>query len=207
MTTTMESTGAANADSFHSTWARLVSDVLSPPVIWAVLAFPMAFHDAATQEQAFIAAIVYGLLVCWLPVGYIYWNVRSGKITDIHIKVRQQRLRPFLVSILCAGVAFCALLLFDAPRLMPLFALFSLIQIAIMTVVTLVWQISMHAMSISGAVVAAAALYGTGAGLLMLPLLLVVSAARLRLRRHTLAQVIAGALVGAVMTALLFALV
>ena len=188
-------------------WPRLVSDVLSPPVIWALLAFPVAYHADGGQGNALVYALVYGAMVCWLPVLYIAWNVRNGNITDLHMKVRAERIRPFIVTILGSMVALALLVAINAPRLMPMFTLFSLIQLGLMTLITLVWQISMHAMSITGAVVAAGAMFGVGPALVLFPLVPLVGAARLKLGRHTLSQIVAGAGVGALMTVLLFVFV
>src|SRR5215216_5456381 len=138
----------------QSRWARLVSDVLSPPVVWAMLAFPMAAHDEAQGNRALLWAGVYSLLVCLLPVIYIAWNVRKGNITDLHMQVREERIRPFVVTLIGTGLAFGILMLIGAPRLMPYFALFTLIQLTVMTAITFIWQISIHSMSITGAVVA-----------------------------------------------------
>ena len=159
-------------------WPRWVSDVLSPPVIWAVLAFPVAYHADGGQGNALVYALVYGMMVCWLPVLYIAWNVRNGNITDLHMKVRAERIRPFIVTIVGSGAALALLIAFNAPRLMPMFALFSLIQLGMMTLITLVWQISIHAMSITGAVVAAGAMFGVGPALVLFPLVPLVGAAR-----------------------------
>ncbi|MBZ0294017.1 MAG: hypothetical protein K8L99_15750, partial [Anaerolineae bacterium] len=82
-------------------WARLVSNLLSPPMIWAIMAFPIAFRDAETQQQALTWALVYGSLVCLLPLLYVAWMVRRGVISDLHMQVRQQRLRPFVESLIC----------------------------------------------------------------------------------------------------------
>lgn len=195
-------------------WARVVSDVLSPPVIWAVLAVPIAIQDAAAldtqlgrSQRVVMWILIYDLLVCVLPVAYIAFEVWRGKITDIHIKVRKQRIRPFLVTLLCGSLALCLLVYVGAPRLMPLFALFSLIQLALMLIITFFWQISMHAMGITGAVVATGALFGPVPGLLIAPLIPLVGAARVTLRRHTVKQVIAGGLLGGTLTAICFALV
>lgn len=185
-------------------WPRLVSNVLSPPVIWALVAFPIAYHADGGQGNAVVYALLYGMMVCWLPVLYIAWNVRNGNITDLHMKVRGERIRPYVVTLIGSGVALLVLLAVGAPRLMPMFTLFSLIQLGMMTVITLVWQISVHAMSITGAVVAAGAIYGVGPALVLFPLVPLVGAARYKLGRHTLSQIIAGASVGAVMTLLLF---
>lgn len=185
-------------------WARLVSNLLSPPVIWAVMAFPIAFRDAQTQQQAMIWALIYCGLVCILPLFYVAMMVRMGRITDLHMQVRQQRLMPFVVSIICTSIAWWVLRFMGAPAVLPLFALFSLAQIAVIAVITLVWQISMHAMSITGAVVAAFTFFGVIPALLLLPLIVLVGAARLKLEKHTLAQIIAGAAVGLIVPLLLF---
>ncbi len=187
-------------------WARLVSDLLSPPVVWGALAFPIAFRDAPSQDRALLWAVTYVVLVCLLPLIYIAVMVKRGRITDIHMRVRQQRLRPFIVSLLCTTIAWWTLRFMGAPSVVPMFALFSLVQLALMTIITLVWQISMHAMSISGAVIITAVLFGVVPALLTLPLVVLVGAARLKLKRHTPAQVVAGAAVGLIGTTMFLAL-
>lgn len=189
---------------YNADWARLVSDVLSPPVVWATLAIPIALRDASDQRSALAWAFVYILLVCLLPIAYIATMVKRGKITDIHMKVRGQRVRPFLISILCAGIAWAIFYLMDAPSLMPVFALFSLIQLLVMLVITLIWQISIHAISISGATVALGVLFGASPALISAPLVVLVGAARIKLHRHTLAQVVVGTGVGVIIPLLLF---
>lgn len=186
-------------------WARLISNLVSPPVVWAVMIFPIAFREADSQAQAMLWGLTYGVLVCLLPALYIVWMVRRGSITDIHMRLREERLRPFLVSIACTGLAWWTLRLLGAPSVVPLVAVVTLVQLAAMALITLVWQISIHAMSITSAVVATGILFGLGPALLVSPLVPLVGAARLKLNRHTPAQVLAGTLVGAVVTVMLYA--
>ena len=187
-------------------WARLTSNVLSPPVIWGVLAFPIAFREAKSREQAILWALTYTVMVCILPALYIGLMVWRGHITDLHMQVRKERIRPFIVSLIGTALAWGMLHLMGAPPLLPFFALVSLVLLVSMLLVTLVWQISMHAMSITCAVVAAGALYGLGPALLLSPLIPVVGVARIKLRRHTLAEVIAGGILGGGVTLLLLVL-
>lgn len=177
-------------------WARLVSNLLSPPLVWAVLVFTIAFHVTANRTLALTYALVYGVMICLLPILYIAWMVRRGKISDIHMKERRERIIPFIVSVVCSSLAWVALRLMNAPDILPLVAAVTLIQLSIMAVITLFWQISMHAMGITVAVVAMGVVFGGGAALATSPLVPIVAAARLSLRRHTLAQVVAGALLG-----------
>jgi hypothetical protein len=124
------------------------------------------------------------------------------------MKERKERIRPFIVSVIGTGMAWGMLRLMGAPPLLPIFALVSLALLLSMLLITMVWQISMHSMSITCAVVATGALYGLIPALLLSPLIPVVGAARIKLRRHTLAEVIAGGILGGVMTlALLFVLI
>ena len=187
----------------HVSWARLTSDILSPPVIWRFLAFPIAFREARSREQALLWALTYCVMVCVVPGLYIGWMVWRGQISDVHMEIRKERIRPFLVSMVGTALAWWMLHLMGAPPLLPFFALVSLVLLGSMLLVTLVWQISMHTMSITCAVVAAGALYGVGPALLLTPLIPVVGAARIKLRRHTLAEVIAGVLLGGSITVLL----
>lgn len=177
-------------------WERLISDLLSPPVVWAFLAFPVALRAAGTAQQALQWALVYIALVCVLPAAYIGFEVWQGRITDVHINLREQRLRPYLVSLMGTGLAWLVLQLMGAPELMPMFTLFTLIQMAMMLLLTTRWKISMHAMSITSAVITAGVLYGLTTFLLLTPLILLVGTARVRLRRHSIPQVISGILLG-----------
>jgi hypothetical protein len=186
-------------------WARLTSDVLSPPVVWALLAFPVAFRFAPSRGEALLWAVVYTVLVCLLPAGFIVWMVRRGSIGDIHMKERRERFLPFIVSILCAAITWLVLSLMNASPAMPLMSVFTLAHLAVMMLITVWWQISMHAMSISGAIVAIGIVFGLLPAVVISPLIPLVGTARLRLERHTLAQVIAGTLVGALVTIGLFA--
>lgn len=187
-----------------STWARIISDALSPPVIWGVIVFPIAFYEADSSAQALLWAITYTALVCVLPALYIGWMVWRGHITDRHMAVREQRIKPFLVSLIGTALAWFILRLMGAPSLLPAFTLFSLIQLGVMLLITLYWQISMHTMSITGAVVVTGVLFGLVPALLLSPLIPVVGAARLKLHRHTLAQVVVGGVLGGLITILGF---
>jgi hypothetical protein len=197
----------AQLSNYDFSWARIVSDLLSPPVVWAALSFPIAGRVSENSDEALLWAFIYSFFVCILPVLFIAYMVKQGHITDIHIKVRRQRILPFIVTIACAALAVLALVGLNAPALVPMFTLFSLLQIAVMLAVTTVWQISLHAMGITSAVIAIAALFGVGIGALFSPLIVIVGAARIKLQRHTFAQVVAGALVGGVLTAVLFTVV
>ena len=187
-------------------WARLVSLLLSPPLVWALMAVPVALRDAETTAQGLRNAGLYGLLVSLLPMLYVALMVRRGEISSLDMPLRAERRRPFLVSIACTALAWWILQSSGAPGVMPFFALCSLALITSIALITLVWKVSMHMMSITGVMVTAYAFFGPGWALLVLPLWLLVAAARLQLGRHNPAQLLGGALVGVLVPLALFAL-
>lgn len=188
-------------------WERIVSDILSPPLVWAVLALPVALQYSKSPQNAIFWTLLYGFFISLLPILYVALNVKRGNITDIHMKVRSQRLRPLLVSLLSTAVLWVLLKVLGAPRAFPILAMMSLIQIGLIAVITLVWQVSMHMMSIAGAVVMIGIIFGLSMAYWLVPLVPLVAAARLNLQRHTPAQVLVGTMVGAISPALLLGLI
>jgi membrane-associated phospholipid phosphatase len=82
-----------------------------------------------------------------------------------------------------------------------------MVETFIALVVTYYWQISVHSGIMAGAVVIAGLLFGAQVALILSPLILLVAAARLRLKRHTPWQVVAGIAVGMTAPPLLYALI
>lgn len=188
-------------------WARIVSDLVSPPLVWAILVIPVALQYSQSTINAIFWAVLYAIFVSLLPILYVAYNVWRGNISDIHMKNRSERIRPLLVSILCTAIVWGLLKILGAPRAFPLLALMSLVQITIIALITRGWQISMHMMSIAGAVVAIGIIFNVSVGLLMIPLVPLVAAARLNLKRHTPAQVIAGTVIGALLPVMFLGLI
>lgn len=140
-------------------------------------------------------AAFYVVLVVLVPCLYILWLVRRGEVTDFHIPRREQRMRPFLVTAVCAFVAWLTLLVGHAPRLFVLLAAAGWMKIGLMWLVTLRWKISVHAVAAAALAVLAWSLLGPVA----LPLAAgvpLVAWSRVRLKRHDVWQTVAGAALG-----------
>jgi membrane-associated phospholipid phosphatase len=180
-------------------WARVVSDIVSPPIVWSVVVLPIALQYSRTTEQALVWSGIYGIFVSLLPILFVALMVWWGKIGDMHMQERRERFLPFLVSIFCTVIAIVILLVLNAPPVLPLIAVITLVNLTAIALITLAWQISMHAMSITSAIIAIGVVFSVGLALLFVPLAVLVGAARISLKRHTPAQVIGGTLLGALL--------
>jgi membrane-associated phospholipid phosphatase len=173
--------------------ARYVSNILSPISV----SIPFIFLVALYHAQNMLAALAYASATLFFisigPMAYILVGVYQGKFTDIDVSVRSQRSGPFLFSILSAFVGLLILSFFHGPRDLQTVMLAVIACGTVLMLVTLWWKISMHASALAAAVTMLTALYGN----IILPayvLLILVCWSRVVLRRHTMAQVIAGSL-------------
>lgn len=182
--------------------ARLVSDLLSPPVTGLISLLVVAY--AARQPSAWLWVSIAVILTIGVPVSYILWKVRRGEISDFHIPIRSQRIRPMILVILCVLLTLLIFWLGHAPAIFFSMLVFSLILSVIILLITLRWKISAH----SAAIAALAMLCVQFISQALLPMMLLiplVAWARVRIRRHTLAQTIAGAALGIVYISLVLA--
>ena len=172
--------------------AYVISQVGSPPMLTPVAVAVTAW--TLRSPRAWMWAGIYVLLAVLFPLLYLVWMVRKGQITDLDVQLRQQRARPLIVTIACGGLAWLELVLGGAPWHMVILARTLFLQTAVILGITLYWKISVHCAAAAGVATWVWSLGGTP-----LPLLIgvpVIAWSRVRLGRHTLAQTIAGALLG-----------
>lgn len=184
--------------------ARVVTEVLAPTPVVAVLLLVIAWHAAPTP-----AGLAWGLLTALfasaLPFLYVLRGVRRQHLTDHHVGQREQRARPLAVAIGSLAVLLAILLTGGAPRELVAAVVAITASLVSGTLITLAWKISGHAGVVAGTVVMFAIAIGP-ALLALLPLVALVGWARVEVGDHTPAQVVAGAALGAVIGGLVFAL-
>jgi len=173
-------------------FAYVVSQVGSPPVLTSLAAAVTA--SVLSTSRAWAWAGVYVSIAILTPLLYLVWLVRRGQVTDLDVQLRRQRIGPLVFTSVCAGVAWLVLVLGAAPSLMVTLGSAVLLEMVVIFAITLCWKISVHSAAAAGVSTLVWSLLGTP-----LPLLIAVPLiawSRVRLGRHTLAQTIAGALLG-----------
>jgi membrane-associated phospholipid phosphatase len=166
-------------------------------VIFAVLGLALAMKELPTL-QGFLWAVLYGFWVSLAPILVVLYMMKIGRITDLHMNSTRERQIPYISSVIGAVIALALISFFDGPELLRCLALFSLIELAALAIITRFWLISIHATSIVAAAIISGLVFGVWAAIVLLPLIIIVCYVRIFLRRHTLAQVLAGSLLGVI---------
>lgn len=186
--------------------ARLVTEVLAPAPVAAALLLLITWHSTSSLFEAAWWGFLTVLFTVLIPLLYLVYGVRRHRFTDHHVRIREQRPLPLGVAIVSVLVDVALLMIFEAPRELLALVVAMAVGLGISTAVTLVWKISIHVAVVAGTVTILILVFGPLL-LLLCPLIVLVGWARVEVSDHTLAQVIAGAGLGAVVAATVFVMV
>ncbi|MGD2049948.1 MAG: hypothetical protein PVH03_10640 [Chloroflexota bacterium] len=175
--------------------ARSFSNVVSPPIIIAALGLALSLEELPTW-RGFLWAVVFGFWVSLIPSLFVLYMLRTGRISDLHMNTRRERRWPYVTGVLGSAIALALIMIFGGPENLRCLAIFSLIELSILGFITNFWMISIHATSITAAMAIVGFIFGLLPALILLPLVFAVYWVRLYLRRHNLAQVVAGIVLG-----------
>ena len=179
--------------------ARVITEALQPPVTVALLLLLSPAMEPGFPGTVWFGAVAV-LFVCVLPLAAVVLLVRLGKVTDHHVSDRKQRAPVLAMSVVSLLAGLAVLLSINAPYSVIVVVLAIVGGVVVLAVISLFWKISGHA----GAMALTAVISVLILGVQWLPLLLLVPAvgwSRVVLRAHTVAQVVAGALIGGGVTA------
>ena len=143
-------------------------------------------------------------ITCIFPLIFLSVLRHFKLVKDLHVEVREQRLIPYLFTVVCYLVAAYYLYYCHSPQWFIMFMVGSAITVLVMALINLKWKISAHMAGIGGVialvyqihvlVLSAFDLFWVLCICIILAGLL--GSARLTLKRHDIWQVLAGAIVG-----------
>jgi hypothetical protein len=172
------------------------SSILSLPIFFA-------FGWIESGIPGLLWAALTLLIVTGIPLAYLLVGRKRGWVSDLEMTQREERPRFILVSLGSDLLGLAVLFFGDGPNLLRLIVLTYFFLAVIVFSISSFWKISMHMVGVGGFSTALVFVFGLPAvfAFISLPL---VAWARLHRRKHDLAQLVAGALVGALVTALVF---
>lgn len=189
-------------------FCKTISAIFSPLLVptWAMILVSNLSVLSILPGRSLWATIgVVFLITAIIPAVGILTLQRVGVVTDPGLNNRSERSYPYMIVMLCYGVCAYFLSHAGAPAWLPLFFLGALAASFINLVVNRWWKISAHAAAMAGLIVMLFRLVAVHQNIVSLDGWItgavlatgLVMTARIYMGRHTLLQVLAGALNGA----------
>lgn len=179
-----------NADYSHKI-ARLISTLFVPPtftiIIYAIFAFTLE-SDTSKRVITFFIPFVFGFIA---PITLFLYLIKRGKLVDQDASIKEERTFPFLIATISYSIGLYLMIKFNLHIISIAFWFCYISNTLITILINKYWKISAHAMGASGPFAAITFAFGW-LGLIMLPIVILVGWSRIKLKCHSLYQVVTG---------------
>lgn len=181
-------------------WAEIVSNITNPGLVLLVSLIIIASRYASSLGQLLVWTAFAALLL--VVPGLLYATViwRQERHIDVDISRREDRIVPLLLTTLGAVVMGYLVAGNSTSSSLELLSNILVVMLVCLTIITLVWKISLHAATLTALVTLIILFRGPVFAVFYLGIF-PVGWARLVLKQHTPLQLVAGSLVGVVVTA------
>ena len=183
--------------------AKTISTFTNPPIIciplFMIICLVLSFENGAFDLSKFIALELISLVFASiLPMAIIvFWAKRLN--TDSDISNREDRFTPLVVGIVSYFIGFLVSLIAGVDHFLTALLLCYCVNTGVVLLITSRWKISVHTTGLSGPVGALILLLGP-VGALFAILYPILIWSRVTLKKHTMAQAIAGGVQGFFLT-------
>lgn len=176
-------------------FARVLSNVISPPTMFAATGLALGIFERSLWP-GFGWGALYAIIISLLPMLMIVYLLRTGRIGDLHMSATHERHIPYLTAAASGAAVYALMTFLNGPVLLRCLSVFNVITLSSLALINSRWLISIHATAAAATWLILTLVFGAVVGLVVLPLAILICLVRLYLRRHTVAQVAAGAVLG-----------
>lgn len=190
--------------------ARVLSMLFTPFYLPLVAMFVFSYLSILDLSYKLIVLTLVYAMTILLPTLLIHTYRNYQGWTSKELGVKERRMIPYIISILCYFLCFYVMNIFHMPAFMGSIVVAALFIQIVCAIINIWWKISTHTAAIGGFFGALSALSlifdFNPLWWLCLVLLLagLVGTSRMILRQHTLAQVVMGFLTGAAVGCFMF---
>lgn len=186
--------------------ARLISAILHPLIVAPVTFVILLCHTEIGRTKM---VLLFGLVIIAIvvvPLLSVVHLKRRGRTASLDVPERANRINPFLISILGYFIVWALLKLTGAPQPVTVLMWIYTTNTAIATFITHYWKISIHGMALGGPIAALGWVVSPGFYWVAIAAPLIVYS-RVKLKAHSIAQVICGFLLGFLLTLIQLAII
>lgn len=186
-------------------FARIVSFLFDGSVLVLPIFVAVCFYDPAGSIQAQIIPAFFAsyLFIAVIPYSFILFLYKTGRISDLQIPKRKERLIPLLIINICVISGFIVLLFLKSSELLKTVYLVYLLGLPAISIITVFYKVSFHSSYITMFSLIYLMVFGKWA-IVTLPLIPLVSWSRVKLKRHTAGQVLLGIAVASAVSLTIF---
>ena len=173
--------------------ARIISTLFVPPS-FTIIVFTLFAFILETESIKKVITILVAFLFGFTAQIILFIVLRKrGKIVDLDASVKEERTRPFLISVGFYLIGLVILIIFNINIISIAFWFCYISNTLVTILINRHWKISAHAMGAAGPLAAVTYVFGPIA-LIFVLLVFAVGWSRIQLKVHNFAQVIAGIL-------------
>jgi membrane-associated phospholipid phosphatase len=177
--------------------ARLISNITQPPVV-SIPTFALINYILLGFNNSLVITMICWTFGAFIPI--ITSLILIKKLhTDMDITDRTKRTLPLFFAVCSYLIGFLVLLSIGAPALTTTLMLIYSSNTLIILFINLSWKISIHTMGVAETTVVLTYLFGFP-GLLFSILIPLVMWSRVKLKKHTISQVLVGCFAGIIFT-------
>lgn len=174
--------------------AELISLLFDPFGTTLLTSLILIVTSNIILTQTKLTIVSFLLLALAVPAAYLVYGLKTGKIKDIFISDRRERYNLLIIASVVATLFTAILWYFSAPKLILAYSTAALVLALVMTIVTFFWKISGHTSVLTLNLLTLLFVWQYN-HLWLVILLPIVAWARIKLKVHTLEQVVAGTVV------------
>ena len=178
----------------------LTISVLFHPFLLGTAAFAVIiFIDDTAAMVKLLYFLIAVMAIVIVPLVYVVKMKRSGGTSSIDIPERELRSGPFIIGIVTYLVALFLFWILKAPAPLMILMWAYAFNTTVATLITSYWKISIHGMGVGGPVAALGYVVSPGFYWVFL-IVPILTYSRVSLKAHTVMQVIAGFVLGFLLT-------
>lgn len=177
--------------STSNKFARFISTLFVPPSFTIIVytLFTLTLETESLKKiLTFIIPFIFGFVS---PIALFLYLRKKGKLVDQDASIKEERTFPFLIAIIFYSIGLIMILKFNLNIISIAFWFCYISNTLITILINKYWKISAHAMGASGPFAAIIFSFGW-IGFIMLPIVLLIGWSRIKLKCHTLSQVVIG---------------
>lgn len=182
--------------------ARFISFISNPVFIFIALPFFLVYKTTQNTAAAW-AWTLYTLGFLFIFVVFVLIGVKKKFFSDIDVSKREQRPVLYLTGALLSLLYLFILFTLQGPQILFITTFGIMLGIVIASLINIKVKASVHVAAISGLITSLSIIY-QGYYLLLLFLIPIIGWSRVKIKRHTVTEVVIGGILGSLLSLIMY---